>query len=369
MSKTKAIVIKKTGLIKFDQAIAAIEKARTIDEVKDIRDKAEAARKYAAQAGISLHGQNMLAEIKLRAERKAGEILETMERQKRGGDRKSKSHSATLIPQLENMGISKTQASRWQQEADVPKKVFEEHVQKITTAAKELTSSGLLKLAKDLTRKKAQGDRAEKGSKLPGKAERYQLLHGDFTTIAVANNSLDWIITDPPYPKEFLPLYPKLAAFAEAKLKDGGSLLCMVGQSYLPQIYTTLGESLTYRWTLPYMTPGSACAIWQAQIGSHWKPVLWYSKGKPAKRLSLTDDVCTSIKSDKAHHDWGQSESGMQSLIGRFVSPGDKVCDPFMGAGTTGVIALRLDCYFLGIDVDDEAVSISKGRLHDEATI
>jgi len=71
--------MEKTELVKFDAAISAIAKARSVDEVKDIRDKAEAVRKYAKQAGISLEGQNMLAEIKLRAERKAGALLAEME--------------------------------------------------------------------------------------------------------------------------------------------------------------------------------------------------------------------------------------------------------------------------------------------------
>jgi len=55
---------------------------------------------------------------------------------------------------------------------------------------------------------------------------------------------VDWIITDPPYPREFLPVYADLAATAARILRPGGSLLCMVGQSYLPQIVERLTEHL-----------------------------------------------------------------------------------------------------------------------------
>ena len=47
-----------TGLIKFDEARRAIEAASSIDEVKNIRDKAEALRAYAKQAHLSLGMQN-----------------------------------------------------------------------------------------------------------------------------------------------------------------------------------------------------------------------------------------------------------------------------------------------------------------------
>lgn len=58
----------------------------------------------------SLEMQNNIAEIKLRAERRAGELLEEMPgKGTHGGDRKS---SNTM--QLEDIGISKMQSHRWQ---------------------------------------------------------------------------------------------------------------------------------------------------------------------------------------------------------------------------------------------------------------
>ena len=144
--------MEETGLVKFDAAIYAIAKARSVDEVKDIRDKAEAARTYAKQAGISLQGQNMLAEIKIRAERKAGEILAAMPgKGKQGGDRKS---TTTMgVDTLKELGITDNQSSRWQAEATVPDKEFEEHVKEITEAGKELTSASVQRLARKIAPK------------------------------------------------------------------------------------------------------------------------------------------------------------------------------------------------------------------------
>ena len=49
-----------------------------MDEAKKIRDKAEAVRTYAKLAG-DLDMQNMAAEIRIRAERRAGELLVGMQ--------------------------------------------------------------------------------------------------------------------------------------------------------------------------------------------------------------------------------------------------------------------------------------------------
>lgn len=52
------------GLVHFDKARQELTLAKNIDEVKNIRDRAEALRAYAKQAGESLDMQNMIIAIK-----------------------------------------------------------------------------------------------------------------------------------------------------------------------------------------------------------------------------------------------------------------------------------------------------------------
>ena len=138
-----------TSLTHFNKAKQELALATKIDEVKEIRDKAEALRFYAKQQGESLEMQNNCAEIKIRAERRAGEILKETELNKGGRPSKNRSSDSTS---LSDIGINKDQSSTWQRIADIPKEEFESHVTEKKEAKQELTTAGLVKVAKSKER-------------------------------------------------------------------------------------------------------------------------------------------------------------------------------------------------------------------------
>jgi 16S rRNA G966 N2-methylase RsmD len=349
--------MEKTGLVKFDAAMRAIAQAKSIDEVKDIRDKAEACRKYAKQAGESLKGQNMLAEIKIRAERRAGQMLKDMENVKPGRPKKGN----TMLP-LSEIGITKIQSSRWQLEAELPEDELTNHVKAVNKRGMELTSSSIQKLAKAKIRIER---RAAMAGRPTTKSRRWEAEEGDIRTYKTAKR-FDFIITDPPYLKEYLPLYDVLAFRAKEWLQDGGLLITMCGQSYLDRIYSMMGEHLQYYWTGCYLTPGQPTPLRARQVNTTWKPLLFFVKRGDKYTGKIFGDVFKSEGNDKSLHEWGQSESGMFSIVGSICLPGQAIFDPFMGAATTGIAALRHGCTFHGIDIDKENVRLSKARLSND---
>ena len=182
----------------------------------------------------------------------------------------------------------------------------------------------------------------------------------------VKAHSVDCIITDPPYPMEYLECWSELAGFAAHALKPTGSLVAMSGQSYLADIIHRLGVELDYWWTLCYLTPGKKTQAIQRKVNAAWKPLLWYvPRGEKPKVVQLGSDVFVSEAPDKEHHDWGQSESGMLDIVNRMTTPGQTICDPFVGGGATAVAAVSLGRYFVGADSEEIEIGKTKKRLAD----
>jgi len=197
----------------------------------------------------------------------------------------------------------------------------------------------------------------------PLEGKGYKLIEGDLLKAckSIVDESVDAIITDPPYPVEYLPLYESLSTLADRVLKPGGHCLVMVGQSHLPKLYQLLTTKLTYQWTLNYYTPGESTQVFGRHIKSNWKPVIWLIKGQ--LDWEHVDDTVRSDMNDKRFHEWGQSVGGMAQIIKRFTVKKSLILDPFCGAGTTGVAAISLDRLFVGVDIDGERIAQSAERL------
>lgn len=116
-----------TGLVRYDAMCLAIAECHKVDEVTEIRHRARALEVYAAQA-MNRDSERKAAEIRIRAERRAGQLLQEMKqlgkREKQGGNRTAKSRDTIL--KLADIGISNDQAADWQKLAEVSQDQFEE---------------------------------------------------------------------------------------------------------------------------------------------------------------------------------------------------------------------------------------------------
>ncbi len=174
-------------LAHFKKAKRELALVTRIDEVKEIRDKAEALRAFSKQAGESLEMQNNCAEIKIRAERRAGELLKESGRKKGETNKKIMFYDGTLSPTLKELGIERKQSMRWQIIAGIPERVFEEHVAITRAKAAELTTVGVLALAKRQQKRQKQ---KKYGSK------KYTAT----PLSALPTNHYGTIYADPPWP-------------------------------------------------------------------------------------------------------------------------------------------------------------------------
>jgi 16S rRNA G966 N2-methylase RsmD len=225
----------------------------------------------------------------------------------------------------------------------------------------EMTAHEAEKKVKEVKRTVARAEIAQAGAQVKT-SDKWHVYHGDISTWK-APRQYDFIITDPPYPKEYLPLWEVLARRASEWLKPNGMLIAMTPHFHLDKIMEMMGKHLTFYWIAAYLVPGESAGVAQRRINPQWKPLLIYA---PSNYTGKTfSDVFISGENDKDHHKWGQSISGMSSIIDKVCLEGQTILDPFCGAGTTGIAALKHGCLFDGLDVDVENVNISKGRLQD----
>lgn len=194
--------------------------------------------------------------------------------------------------------------------------------------------------------------------------DHYTLLEGDAVDLlaTVDDGSVDLILTDPPYLAEHIPLYEDLAREASRVLKDRAFLLCYVGQYHLMQVMDLMSPYLEYFWLISQLNAGQKTLVMSRRQICGYKPILVWRKGKALPR-SPVFDVLNVGRRSKRYHPWEQSVAEARHLTYYYSAPGDRVLDPFMGSGTTGVAALQAGREFLGIEIDPTTYQTARTRI------
>jgi N6-adenosine-specific RNA methylase IME4 len=132
----------------LDKAKALVKEAN-LAQAKEIISEAEALRVYAEQSSKGLEIQNHCAELRIRAERRAGELIRRMPRATPQTARimSNAGHDSAYGEALKKIEITRQDANRWQLEATIPEDTFEQFIAETKTKSEELTSKGVLALA------------------------------------------------------------------------------------------------------------------------------------------------------------------------------------------------------------------------------
>ena len=187
---------------------------------------------------------------------------------------------------------------------------------------------------------------------------------GDFEEVFkdIPDGSIDCIITDPPYPKEFIEVWSKLSRFAKRVLKPNGYCISYSGQMHLPEVMKRMGENLDYYWSFALMHTGSRQLINGRSLFCGWKPILIYQNGF-SKLKTPFDDFINGSGMEKKHHNWQQSEMELKHLIDNFTVEGDTILEPFAGSGTTILAALKNNRNVIGAEINEKSFNIAKQRI------
>ena len=213
-------------------------------------------------------------------------------------------------------------------------------------------------------KRRERADLRVNGDPLPRQVKLYNC---DFRKVGrkIQNDSVDIVLTDPPYGREYLPLWDDLGAFAARVLKPGSLLVSYSGKAYLGHAIIALSKHLTYVWCLAVVHNHRTSRNHDKRVIDSWKPLLVFGKGTSRFRETVWD-VFQGTGTSKEHHDWQQGLDEAVHYLDALVPAGSLVVDPCLGSGTSGVAAKRCGMKFAGCEIDPETFQQAKGRIAQE---
>lgn len=384
-------------LAKLDTARFALAEAKTVEEVLELRDQAAAMQVYTRQRDYSLECQNDAIEIKLRAERKLGELLkETVEHS--GGSKAVMSSS--LLPE----NVSRTQSSRWQQAAELQEEDFEQHIVDVRAQGETLTSEGVRKKSREIKRKENEVARQEKVDawdqlrietvSLPKYTPILYVAKAE--ELPLDDKSIELIITSPPYNlghadwpmgggegrqggigyPDSMPEYDyqewQLSVFEELYrvAKPGASFFY---NHKVRQIDGTLIHPIEWimrdnPWTLRQEI------VWDRESTHNHTPTLfwqederiyWMTKGKPFLPEGSIHESTVWTFAGPTSGQWHPAPftKELPSMLIRAIAvDGSLILDPFGGSMVTCVVAQELGFDSIGVDINEEYIKQARSE-------
>lgn len=312
---TVAEKTERRDLMLIGRARKALAEAKTVSQVKAVRDMGQAAIHWArTRREIGLEAQNDAAEIVLEAERRLGVMLAEIQRaDKRDNLRQGpKSHDVTSGPTLSDLGIRKSHSSRWQDAARVPEPDYRSWVTKARKSQRMLTSGELQRMGRDLRRAE---DKAE--HRMNGKKAQSADWIQDLGELVKRGEKFGCIYADPPWEygnrgtrSNVAGEYQSTMTVEELCQEPVGELAADVCHLHLwvTVAFTFEAKRLLDAWGFTFRSEIVWCKT-QMGIGNYWR--LSHEKLLLATRGDTSDVVFPD--GQKNHRSWLEARRGRHS--------------------------------------------------------
>ena len=224
---------------------------------------------------------------------------------------------------------------------------------------------------------------------------KIKLINGNCldTLKNIPNESIDLIVTDPPYPttsrgnagnsggmlqkdinkkgkvftynnincKEYAPEFYRV-------LKDGSHCYVMTNHINLIDMLNTFTDVGFHFIKSLIWNKGNK--IMGQYYMSQYEYILFFRKGKGKKINNCgTSDILsipnkkTKDKDGKNIHDTEKPIELMEVLVNNSSQENELILDPFMGVGSTGIACIKNNRNFIGIEIDENYFNIAKERM------
>lgn len=222
-----------------------------------------------------------------------------------------------------------------------------------------------------------------------------RLILGDCLEVLPALGKVDHLLMDPPY--EATLHAAKNSLKGRKHRNDGVAELKGLDFAPIDEIrdrVVAMSEAVCDGWVMAFCTP-EGVAKWADAInlsslkykracvwvkpdstpqlngqgpaqGAESIVVAWGGKGYSRWNAGGKRGVYTHLTNPSnrdGRHPTEKPVALMSELLIDFTNPGDLICDPFMGSGTTGVAAAKLGRRFIGIEMDPKYFDIACERI------
>lgn len=368
------------SLVIFSRASQMLAEADTIQKAKELKDKAIVAGDWAKRFHMGKEAVQFAESYALDAERKMGQMLAVKPpAYKAGPGRGKKGATLDVVPfsndtlTLAELGVSWHESEDAQMLAAISDETFEELKTGKTTRKK-------IKKARRLKKAKAKEAKA-----LTILLDKKEWIVTDKQTVVHCSA----LITDPPYgilKESWEP--KKLESFTREWLARWNNckadiILSFWSQRHLFTGRTWFDESLPgydFQQLLIWHYPNNKSPQSRMGFKQTWEPIFFYRRKDTKRKIvisgstwgeGLNDFDCHVAAvpqsnfndADMKQHPAQKPVGVMKWLINATTEPGELVCDPFTGSGTTGIAAIQLKRGFHGIETNAEFLQLSRERI------
>ena len=215
----------------------------------------------------------------------------------------------------------------------------------------------------------------------------YKLYQGDCLEImgGIKDKSVDLIVTDPPYLMDYQSNRRKKEDRFDKIKNDKGNYMLI--QDYLEECHRIMKDNTAIYCFCSWHNIGffknefekhfklKNILVWNknnhgtGDLKGSYAPkhefILFGHKGRTLLREKRIADVidCPKISSNKLTHPTEKPQDLLEIFIKQSSDVGSIIFDGFMGTGSCGIVAKKLNRNFIGIELDEKYFNIAKNRL------
>jgi len=199
-----------------------------------------------------------------------------------------------------------------------------------------------------------------------------RLICGDCLDVlpTLEAGSVDAVVTDPPYPKEYTHVWQALGSPCFRVVREKGFLSTLLGHYQVPHVLETILAGGWKWWWMCTARNNNQQIMHGFKAKCCHKPAMVFRKGQALPRRIFYDDYSLRVKTSEwaesqMSHKWGQASGLFIEPVDAFAPFDGVILDPFMGGASCGVVAMRLGRKFIGIENNEHCFDIACNRIEE----